>query len=202
MHGGGGGVEGVGGERGVKRERAHAEGKKRKERKTARARCAAPTVSLPSLPAPLSLSPAPPLTWEISLMTSRLSRLARNQEDWANRKSPARTATRVPYSELTVVWPGRGEEERRGAEVFERGPGARAGGRAKKKKKRTAGRRIRSPPSFSPLRVSQSSRTSSCTREAVWIISVISARRRCLSLMSLQGEGSGAGERGGVKKGW
>ena len=37
-----------------------------------------------------------------------------------------------------------------------------------------------------PLLIEQSSRTSSCTRLAVWIISVISASRRCLSVMSLQ----------------
>jgi len=36
-----------------------------------------------------------------------------------------------------------------------------------------------------PRRVLQSSTTSSCTRLAVWIISVISANRRCLSVMSL-----------------
>jgi hypothetical protein len=34
-----------------------------------------------------------------------LSRLARNQEDWANRKSPASTATRVPYKLFTVSLP-------------------------------------------------------------------------------------------------
>mmetsp|Transcript_8657 Transcript_8657/g.32415 ORF Transcript_8657/g.32415 Transcript_8657/m.32415 type:complete len:216 (-) Transcript_8657:899-1546(-) len=38
------------------------------------------------------------MTCEINLITSRLSRLARYQEDCANRKSPARIATRVPYN--------------------------------------------------------------------------------------------------------
>mmetsp|Transcript_6096 Transcript_6096/g.15542 ORF Transcript_6096/g.15542 Transcript_6096/m.15542 type:complete len:255 (-) Transcript_6096:344-1108(-) len=80
------------------------------------------------------------MTCEISLITSRLSRFARYHEDCANRKSPARMATRVPYSVWIVA---------------------------------------------SPRRVSQSSSTSSCTSDAVWIISVISARRRWRSVMSL-----------------
>ena len=37
--------------------------------------------------------------------TSMLSRLARNQEDWANKKSPASTATRVPNMLFTVSLP-------------------------------------------------------------------------------------------------
>ena len=45
-------------------------------------------------------------TWLMSLMTSRLSRLARYHDACANRKSPTSTATRVPYSELTVSLPG------------------------------------------------------------------------------------------------
>mmetsp|Transcript_10280 Transcript_10280/g.31424 ORF Transcript_10280/g.31424 Transcript_10280/m.31424 type:complete len:234 (+) Transcript_10280:3052-3753(+) len=79
------------------------------------------------------------ITWEMSLMTSRLFKLARNHEDWAKRKSPARTATRVPYRECTVEF---------------------------------------------PLRSSQSSSTSSCTREAVWIISVIMASLMCSEVTS------------------
>mmetsp|Transcript_28502 Transcript_28502/g.72513 ORF Transcript_28502/g.72513 Transcript_28502/m.72513 type:complete len:202 (+) Transcript_28502:1374-1979(+) len=47
------------------------------------------------------------MTWEMSLMTSRLSRLARNHDDWAKRKSPASTATRVPYKLLMVCLPRR-----------------------------------------------------------------------------------------------
>ena len=85
-----------------------ARGRKESEKKRARAFF----LSLYSL---LFLSHHTTHTWEMSLMTSRLSRFARNQEDWANRKSPARTATRVPYSELTVVWPVEsGERETRG----------------------------------------------------------------------------------------
>ena len=38
----------------------------------------------------------------------------------------------------------------------------------------------------SPLRTLQLSTTSSCTKLAVWIISVISASRRCWEVMSLQ----------------
>ena len=79
------------------------------------------------------------MTWEISLITSRLSKLARYHEDCAKRKSPAKIATLVPYRVWIVS---------------------------------------------APLRVSQSSRTSSCTSDAVWIISVISAKRRWRSVMS------------------
>ena len=39
--------------------------------------------------------------------TSRLSRLARNQEDCANKKSPASTATLVPNRVFTVIFPAR-----------------------------------------------------------------------------------------------
>ena len=38
----------------------------------------------------------------------------------------------------------------------------------------------------SPLRILQLSTTSSCTKLAVWIISVISASRRCCGVMSLR----------------
>ena len=79
------------------------------------------------------------MTCEMSLITSRLSRFARYQEDCAKRKSPARIATRVPYSVWIVS---------------------------------------------APLLVSQSSSTSSCTNDAVWIISVISASRLWRSVMS------------------
>ena len=38
-------------------------------------------------------------------LTSKLSKLAKNHDDWANKKSPASTATRVPYMLFTVVFP-------------------------------------------------------------------------------------------------
>ncbi|MFS7980284.1 hypothetical protein Hanom_Chr10g00937661 [Helianthus anomalus] len=44
-------------------------------------------------------------TWLMSFMTSRFSRFARYHDDCANIKSPARTATRVPYSWWTVSLP-------------------------------------------------------------------------------------------------
>ena len=103
-----------------------------------------------------------------SAHTSRLSRFARPIEDCANRKSPASTATLVPYRLLTVTFPA---------------PHSWAVDEAHTQI-RSCAILIRS--GAQPLRVWQSSTTSSCTRLAVWIISVISASLRCLSVMSLQ----------------
>eukprot|EP00982_Pelagococcus_subviridis_P003965 29007-Pelagococcus_subviridis.AAC.1 len=57
------------------------------------------TSQLNSAPAwEISPSAKSAMTCEMSLITSRLSKFARYHDDCAKRKSPARIATRVPYS--------------------------------------------------------------------------------------------------------
>ena len=53
--------------------------------------------------------------------TSRLSRLARNQEDCANKKSPASTATLVPNRVFTVIFPARSTSTLRACRVLVKG---------------------------------------------------------------------------------
>lgn len=259
-------------------------------------RCTAPppdrTWPVPHAPAQPASQPACCLS-----LTSMLSRLARNQEDWANRKSPASTATRVPNMLFTVSLPAthagagragtagrkrglcsRGRQAscqrqpdcsspvvgwrqghtpahtpamdatrtaawqrfcgftakqlhlvaerlaswcsmRAGTEPSHAVPPVPSGLLASppqphhKRTCRTTPRccppqnrqqRVRIPPKqgsragllaravvglFAPRRTSHSSSTSSCTRLAVCSISLISASRRCRSVMSLQGGG-------------
>ena len=162
--------------------------------------------------------------------TSRLSRLARNHEDWAKRKSPVRTAILVPNILFTVDCPAGMAAGLASAKPRQHCPRAvralqlcRLHGRpvstgnmlrirgvcqrtpeclprtwqGSSRAEEAALPACRMPtacfqlglePSLaaSPLLVSHSSRTSSWTRLAVWIISVISARRLCFGTISLQ----------------
>jgi hypothetical protein len=144
------------------------------------------------------LSPAAP--------TSRLSRLARNQEDCAKRKSPTSTATREPNRLLTVFLPAGGEAapKKKTHQVMGQHGTPPHNHTLLLLAKHWAAKMPGTAPCMtaaawalqtlnlymhtrgSPRRMLHSSRTSSWTRLAVWIISVISANRRWRSVISLQ----------------